>query len=182
MKTLINCSSQPPLHLSKPSPWKPKSPISLHPTTTLNLKHPTSTLQPHASGKGFTGTAPAASIKGTNSSKNSNKTNNNDDEEVPQAVFNRIAVRILAFVGVPLAIGLAFLHIFGVIKEQHLWNVPLWLPLVTTFLTFGASTLGIAYGALSTSWDEENYKGSILGLEEAQKNWVEMWKEDDTST
>lgn len=77
-----------------------------------------------------------------------------------------------------MALGLAFLHIFGVIKEQHLWNVPLWLPLLTTFLTFGASTMGIAYGALSTSWDEER-KGSILGFEEAQKNWVEMWREED---
>lgn len=176
MKTLITSSSEPFLYLSKPSPWKPKSP-NLHPTTMLNLKQPTSTLKPHASGKGFTGTAPAT-IKETNTSKNSNKTSNNDDEEIPQVVFNRIAVRVLAFVVVPMALGLAFLHIFGVIKEQHLWNVPLWLPLLTTFLTFGASTMGIAYGALSTSWDEER-KGSILGFEEAQKNWVEMWREED---
>ncbi|XP_059433874.1 uncharacterized protein PAM68-like [Corylus avellana] len=177
MKTLITCSSQPPLYLSKPSPWKPRSP-NLHPTTMLNLKRPTSKLKPHASGpKGFTGTAPAT-IEGSDTSKNSNKTNNNDDEEVPQAVFNRIIVRILAFVLVPMGLGLAFLHIFGVIKEQHLWDVPLWLPLLTTFLTFGASTFGIAYGALSTSWDEEK-KGSILGLEEARENWVEMWKQED---
>ncbi|PWA93032.1 hypothetical protein CTI12_AA075800 [Artemisia annua] len=41
------------------------------------------------------------------------------------------------------------------------------------------STLGIAYGTLSTSWDADN-KGSILGFEEAKENWVKMWEEDDS--
>lgn len=29
------------------------------------------------------------------------------------------------------------------------------------------------------SWDADN-KGSVLGFEEAKKNWVEMWEQDDS--
>ncbi|XWS48481.1 hypothetical protein CRYUN_Cryun13aG0081100 [Craigia yunnanensis] len=62
---------------------------------------------------------------------------------------------ILVSVGVPLATGLALLHLFGVVKKQNLWDVSLWLPFLTTFITFGTSTLGIPYGTLSASWDPE---------------------------
>ncbi|KAB1204905.1 hypothetical protein CJ030_MR7G015261, partial [Morella rubra] len=178
MKTLICSFRLPPLNLAKPPPWKPKSPI-LHPTTTPTLKHRLSSLKRVANAKGFTG-APAASIK--DSTKNSNKTNNDDDDddddELPRVVIDRIIARILAFVGVPMGAGLALLYIFGFVKEQHIWDFPLWIPFLTTLLTFGASTMGIAYGALSTSWDPER-KGSVLGLEEAQKNWVQVWREED---
>ena len=67
---------------------------------------------------------------------------------------------------------------FGIVKDQHLWDVLVWLPFLTTFITFGASSLGITYGTLSTSWDLEK-KGSLLELEEAQHNWVDMWKEEE---
>lgn len=107
-----------------------------------------------------------------------NPKNDDDDDEIPQVVTERMLVRIVAAVGLPLATGIAFLNVFEYIKENHLWDVPVWLPFLTTLLTFGTSALGIAYGALSTSWDAEK-KGSILGFEEAQKNWVDMWREED---
>ncbi|KAG8492033.1 hypothetical protein CXB51_015764 [Gossypium anomalum] len=44
-----------------------------------------------------------------------------------------------------------FRHTTGYPKERNLWDVPLWLPFLTTFNTFGASTLRIAYGTLSAS-------------------------------
>ncbi|GFP81020.1 uncharacterized protein pam68-like [Phtheirospermum japonicum] len=86
--------------------------------------------------------------------------------------------RILFYVGVPLAIGFAFLQLFGVAKEQNLWDVPKWLPFLTTFITFGASALGIAFGSLSTSLDADE-EGSFLGFEQVGKNWGEMWKEEE---
>ncbi|KAM1471615.1 hypothetical protein ACFX14_042080 [Malus domestica] len=130
--------------------------------------------------KGF-GSVQPATTKETPTRKNFGKNDNNDgDEEVPQVVFERMLVRIIAAVGLPLATGFAFLKIFDAVKENHWWDVPLWLPFFTTLLTFGTSALGIAYGALSTSWDAEK-KGSVLGLEEAQSNWVEMWREEDES-
>ncbi|CAN6564872.1 unnamed protein product [Malus baccata var. baccata] len=169
MKTLI-FFSQPSLSPSSSSPWKPKT-LTFHPRTLQNQSHP----------KRSFGSVQPATTKETPTSKNSGKNDNNDgDEEVPQVVFERMLVRIIAAVGLPLATGFAFLKFFDAVKENHLWDVPLWLPFFTTLLTFGTSALGIAYGALSTSWDAEK-KGSVLGLEEAQSNWVEMWREEDES-
>lgn len=84
------------------------------------------------------------------------------------------------FVGVPLVIGFTVLLSINALKEQGLWDAPKWVPFVTTFVTFGTSTLGIAYGSLSTSLDADE-KGSVLGFEQVGKNWEEMWEEDDES-
>ncbi|KAE8705295.1 Detected protein of unknown function [Hibiscus syriacus] len=121
----------------------------------------------------FSATPPP--VKDNAAEKSSN--NNSEDDEIPQVVFERMISRILVSVGVPMATGVALLHLFGEAKDRNLWDVPLWLPFLTTLLTFGASTLGIAYGTLSSSWDSER-KDSLLGLEEAQRNWVELWKEE----
>ncbi|KAF2315562.1 hypothetical protein GH714_040070 [Hevea brasiliensis] len=132
----------------------------------------------HGNAKGFASSKPPLTEDGT---RNINEQNNSDhDDEIPKEVFNRITKRILVSVGAPMAPGLAVLKFFGTVKEQGIWDVPLWLPFTTTFLTLGTSALGIAYGALSTSLDP-NKKGSLLGLEEAQRNWAEMWKEEDES-
>ncbi|XWS50447.1 hypothetical protein CRYUN_Cryun12cG0088600 [Craigia yunnanensis] len=173
MKTVLSLET-PQFNLRKPSLWDPiRTPTTL-PTIIKNQKQnqnqPSSTRKLQANAKGFANTQPATAKENSD-----NKNNNNDDEQVPQVVFERMIARILVSVGVPLATGLALLHLFAVAKDQNLWDVPLWLPFLTTFITFGASTLGIAYGTLSASWDPEK-KGSILGFEEAQRNWVEMWK------
>ena len=112
------------------------------------------------------------------SHRGKNGKDDDDDDKIPEAVWERIMFRILFYVGVPLVTGVALLQVFSIMKEQNLWDVPIWLPFLTTFLTFGASALGIAYGTLSTSWDAQR-EGSFLGFEEAQKNWVEIWKEEE---
>ncbi|KAK7315141.1 hypothetical protein VNO77_33673 [Canavalia gladiata] len=178
MKTLI-CASNPALYLSKFSPpWKPKFP-TFYPAEKLN--HPLSTIKPHASTKGFSSSRPS-SVEESDVTNNKKpiRGKNNGDDELPKEVMYRITGRILFAVGVPMGLGLAFLHLFGELKDAQVWDAPLWVPFLTTFLTFGASTIGIAYGALSTSLDAEK-KGSFLGLEQVQKNWVEMWQEEDAS-
>ncbi|XP_062120323.1 uncharacterized protein PAM68-like [Humulus lupulus] len=188
MKSLLSISPPPSsLYLpnSSSSPWKPKSPTRLF-RTIMASKSPNQTRGAQrkslANAKGFTGT-PVPSAKETPVPQNSGKRTSNagPEEEVPQVVFNRMMVRILVSVGVPMATGLALLKIFEIGKEQGLLVVPVWVALLTTFLTFGVSSFGIAYGALSTSWDAES-DGSLLGFEEAQKNWVDMWREEDEST
>ncbi|KAK7380379.1 hypothetical protein VNO78_32889 [Psophocarpus tetragonolobus] len=174
MKTLIICAPNTAFNLSKLSPWKPNLPVN-YPTEKLN--HPLSTIKPRASAKGFSSTGPP-STSASDVNKKSMRGKYNDDDELPKSVMYRVIRRILFSVGVPMALGLALMHIFGELKEQHVWTAPLWLPFLTTLLTFGASTVGIAYGALSTSLDEEE-QGSFFGVEQVQKNWVEMWKEDE---
>ncbi|KAL1059530.1 hypothetical protein V6Z11_1Z031600 [Gossypium hirsutum] len=162
MKSTLSLETQ-HFYLPKLSSWDSISPTIL-PTIikTQKQNQPLSTWKLQANAKGFSSTPQATK---------------NEDEKIPQVVFERMIARILVSVGVPMATGLALLHLFGVAKEQNLWDAPLWLPFLTTLITFGASTLGIAYGTLSASWDPKK-KGSLLGLEEAQRNWVEMWKEE----
>lgn len=149
--------------------------------TTSPLKTPSYThtkrYKIHAKAKGFNG----AKLEKQESIINEEKKKINEaDDKIPDVVMERMIVRILFNVGVPLVTGLGLLQVFSVIKEQNLLQIPRWLPFLTTFITFGASTLGIAYGTLSTSWDAED-KGSLLGFEEAKKNWVQMWDEDESS-
>lgn len=182
MNISLVCSQKSLLAIAKSSPWNPMAP-NIVLKNTQNLKDRSKTAwKLHANAKGFGSTpVPAAIQESSIINKTSNKNNNNkstEDEEIPQVVVNRIIVRILVSVGAPMALGLASLHFFGLIREQQLWDVPVWIPFMTAFLTFGTSAFGIAYGALSSSLDP-NKKGSFLGFEEAQLNWVEMWKEED---
>ncbi|KAM0949840.1 hypothetical protein DsansV1_C05g0057081 [Dioscorea sansibarensis] len=80
--------------------------------------------------------------------------------------------------GAPMASSVALLYLMEFLNENKLWAVPLWLPFLTVLLGFGTSAMGIAYGSLSTSWDPER-EGSLLGWQEAQKNWPELWKDED---
>lgn len=171
MKTLT-LAGHPLTHITSPSPVKP---------TTPKLRN--RIWRVHAKAKGFD-RPPANSQKEKNAriepirkmpdEKNAGK----DDEKIPEVVFERMIARILFYVGVPLVTGIVLLRVFDVLKEQHVWDVPLWFAFLTTFITFGASALGIAYGTLSTSWDAEK-KGSLLGFEEAQKNWTDIWREEE---
>ncbi|KAI3762492.1 hypothetical protein L1987_52922 [Smallanthus sonchifolius] len=162
--------------------------VELTPTyiTTLPFKNPSYNYTPakrwkiHAKAKGFNGSNLENKKLMLNEEKKKKMKEADADDKIPDVVMQRIIVRILFNVGVPLVTGLGLLQVFSVIKEQNLWQIPRWLPFLTTFITFGASTLGIAYGTLSTSWDAEN-KGSVLGFEEAKKNWVQMWEEEDDS-
>ncbi|KAJ7000199.1 uncharacterized protein PAM68-like [Populus alba] len=175
MNTLV-CSQKSPLYLANSSPWKPMAPSILPPSIRKTLNNPPATWKVQASAKGF-GRAPP-SIQESSIKKTSKNTNNNDDEEIPEEVLYRIIKRVLVSVGAPMALAFASMNVIGLVMEQHIWNVPKWFMFLTLFLTLGASVCGIAYGALSTSMDP-NEKGSLLGFEQVQKNWVEMWKEED---
>ncbi|KAK9135903.1 hypothetical protein Syun_015233 [Stephania yunnanensis] len=125
----------------------------------------------------------AALLNIPSQTKPSSRTNRQgaEDDQIAPEVWDRMLKRILVFVGTPMASGVALLVMFSALKEHHLWDVPLWLPVLTTLLCFGLSPIGMAYGTLSTSLDPEK-KGSVLGWEEVQRNWPEMWSaEDDES-
>ncbi|XP_057462218.1 uncharacterized protein PAM68-like [Actinidia eriantha] len=169
MKTLV-LPKHPPVYITTPSPWNPRTP-TLHHRKWKVLSEAKGFNRPQSSSQERKN-APVETIR--------RNASDDDDEKIPEVVFERMIARILFYVGAPMATGIAFLQVFGVLKEQNLWDVPIWLPFLTTFVTFGASALGIAYGTLSTSWDPKR-KGSLLGFEEAQKNWVDMWREEEDS-
>lgn len=172
MNTLVSLGV--PLHnFERASTWMEKK--SYH--------HPKITRSLHAEAKGFGSDSVSISKKESNNTTPGNQnsgSNDDDDDKIPEAVWDRMIVRILLSVGIPMGTGVALLGIFGVLKEKQIVDFPAWVPFFTTLLAFGTSTVGIAYGTLSTSLDP-NKKGSVLGWHEVQQNWPEMWKEDDES-
>lgn len=177
MRTLL-CSAITPL---PPRPFASTSPNNARNITSLPIfGNPLTPVaaRVRANAKGFAGPSHTSSAKvGGGGGRREGAKEEEEEEEIPQVVFERMMVRIVGFVGVPMATGIGLLHVLGVVKEQQLWEVPLWVPFLTTLLCFGASALGIAYGALSSSWDPDR-TGSVLGFEEAQRNWAVMWRDD----
>lgn len=163
------CAEQRFLHSTKLSPFKPKSP-ALQPQIKWKIQ---------AKAKGFSGGSNKniVQVKKSMSKEPESRNGKDDDEKLPQVVLDRMIVRILVYVGVPLVTGIVMLQGFDIVKGQNV-DVPKWLPFLTTFITFGTSALGIAIGTLSASWDADR-EGSFFGFEEAQRNWIEMWKEED---
>jgi hypothetical protein len=98
-----------------------------------------------------------------------------EDDVVPEVVTNRMLQRIMFTVGIPFAIGVAFFGLYYYLKAIKKVDIPEWLPLFTSFLTFGSAGAGITYGVLSASWDPKR-EGSMLGWKEAQLNWPVFWE------
>lgn len=89
---------------------------------------------------------------------------------IPQAVSQRMVRRMATFCGLPTAVGmLTFVASYVIVKNEL-------LPLPHTFVVFGSMAcfvvgfLGLSYGFLSASWDEE-IPGSALGWEEFTTNF-----------
>ncbi|XP_065851141.1 protein PAM68, chloroplastic [Euphorbia lathyris] len=109
-----------------------------------------------------------------------NDDDNNDYDEpdagvIPEVVTNRMMSRMGFSVGVPLFIGLLFFPFFYYLKVGLKIDVPTWVPFIVSFFFFGTALLGVSYGIVSSSWDPMR-KGSLLGWNEAQKNWPVFWQ------
>ncbi|CAM6117088.1 unnamed protein product [Calypogeia fissa] len=97
-----------------------------------------------------------------------------EDEGVPEVVTNRMLKRIAFTVGLPLVFGLLLFPLFYYLKVVSKLDVPEWLPLIVSMVTFGTAGFGITYGVVSSSWDPAR-EGSLLGWKEAQVNWPLIW-------
>ncbi|XP_019155861.1 PREDICTED: protein PAM68, chloroplastic [Ipomoea nil] len=100
-----------------------------------------------------------------------------DEEEgvIPEIVTNRMMSRMGLSVGIPLFIGLLFFPFFYYLKVGLKIDVPTWIPFIVSFIFFGTALLGVSYGIVSSSWDPMR-EGSLLGWNEAQKNWPVFWQ------
>ncbi|XP_038877163.1 protein PAM68, chloroplastic isoform X2 [Benincasa hispida] len=103
-----------------------------------------------------------------------------DEEEeeggvIPEVVTNRMISRMGFSVGIPLLIGLLFFPFFYYLKVVLKIDVPSWVPVIVSFFFFGSALLGVSYGIVSSSWDPMR-EGSLLGWNEAQKNWPVFWQ------
>lgn len=98
---------------------------------------------------------------------------------VPEVVSKRMARRMAFFCGIPTSLGMLTFVVSYFIVSQHIFKLPTVVVLLTSLGFFGLGVLGLSYGALSASWDEERV-GSWFGWSEFRANWgraIASWKD-----
>jgi hypothetical protein len=89
-----------------------------------------------------------------------------------------MARRMAFFCGIPTVMGMLTFVISYIIVSQHLFKLPTIVVFLVSLGFFGLGVLGLSYGALSASWDEDRL-GSWLGWSEFRLNFgraVESWR------
>lgn len=102
-----------------------------------------------------------------------------EEMAIPQVVSTRMARRMAVFCGIPTFLGVATFVICYVVVSQGLVKLPNVAVLLASMGFFGLGVIGLSYGVLSASWDEE-IVGSTLGWQEFKVNLGRMastWRE-----
>ena len=98
---------------------------------------------------------------------------------IPEVVSQRMIRRVAGFCGVPTALGISSLIVSYLLVTLADIQLPPIAVLLVNMGLFGLGVLGITYGVLSASWDEEK-PGTFLGLDEFSTNWgrmTEVWRD-----
>ncbi|MEC4812840.1 MAG: PAM68 family protein [Scytonema sp. PMC 1069.18] len=102
-----------------------------------------------------------------------------EEMAVPKVVSQRMIRRVTGFSGVPTVLGISTLIVSYLLLTYADIKLPPIAILLVNMGCFGLGVLGITYGVLSASWDEERV-GGWLGWNEFTTNWgrmVEGWRE-----
>ncbi|MBM0740712.1 PAM68 family protein [Phormidium sp. CLA17] len=103
----------------------------------------------------------------------------NRSAAVPEAVSKRMVRRILFFSGIPSSLGMLTFIISYIVVSQHYFKLPPVVVFLISLGFFGLGVLGLSYGALSASWDEDRI-GNWFGWSEFKTNFGRMiasWRE-----
>lgn len=119
--------------------------------------------------------APKLSAKSSKANKKQKKTKNKKKREnapsaiIPKVVSNRMIRRVGIFSGIPTLLAFLTIPASYLITEQGWIDFPSSVVLFAsiTFLILGL--VGVSYGIISASWDEE-LNGSALGISEFRLN------------
>lgn len=98
------------------------------------------------------------------------KRSNSATTAIPQAVSDRMLRRMLAFSGIPTGLGILTFFISYYLVVNQVLELPSYFVLLVTLGCFGLGVVGLTYGVLSASWDEER-PGTWLGLDEFRVNF-----------
>jgi hypothetical protein len=134
--------------------------------------------EPRQKKKKIAKTPPVNKATETSSSSSAGKNSAYDRQQaslsaIPDAVSKRMVKRMVLFSGIPTAMGISSFFVFYVIVSQDWFKVPNTSVVLTSMGLFGLGVLGLTYGILSTSWDE-NRVGSLWGWEEFKINFERM--------
>jgi len=84
------------------------------------------------------------------------------------------------FSGIPSALGMSTFGISYWLVSQDIFDLPTYAVLFVSLGWFGLGVVGLTYGVLSASWEEDSL-GSKIGLEEFKVNWgrmAETWQKN----
>jgi len=106
-------------------------------------------------------------------------TQNRQDLAIPEVVSSRMIRRMALLSGVPILLGvLTFVGSYYIVITD-LFDLPNTAVLLVSMGWFGLGVLGLSYGVISASWDEET-PGSLVGWAEFSTNFqrlVGAWQE-----
>lgn len=92
------------------------------------------------------------------------------DAGIPEVVSRRMIRRMAFFAGVPTFLGMSSFVVAYVLLTRHIVEFPNVVVLLMSLGFFGLGTIGLSYGVLSASW-EEDVEGSLLGGTEFSVNF-----------
>lgn len=92
---------------------------------------------------------------------------------IPEVVSNRMVKRMALFCGIPTALGMLSFVVSYLIVVNDWFDLPSVAVVLVSMGFFGLGVLGLTYGILSTSWDE-NRVGTWLGMNEFTTNLGRM--------
>ena len=107
------------------------------------------------------------------------KTLTKEETTIPKVVSQRMVRRVAIFCGIPTFLGIGTLVGSYLLLTYADVELPPLAVLLVNLGFFGLGVLGITYGVLSASWDE-NRAGGLLGLSEFSTNFgrmVQGWRE-----
>ena len=118
--------------------------------------------------------APPSDRKAAKKSQRSSR----DSGTIPEVVSKRMARRMALFCGIPSALGmLTFIASYLLLVKAGI-KLPNVAVVLVSMGFLGLGVLGLSYGLISASWDEER-AGTRVGLEEFNLNFkrlTDAWK------
>jgi Photosynthesis affected mutant 68 len=102
------------------------------------------------------------------------------DSGIPEVVSRRMMRRMAVFSGVPTALGMLTFVVSYLVVTNDLVALPTYAVLLVSLGWFGLGVLGLTYGVLSASWEEEG-SGTRLGIAEFKTNLgrtTAAWREN----
>lgn len=87
---------------------------------------------------------------------------------IPDQVANRMARRVALATGIPTVLGMGVFVVSYLLVSRHILAIPPSTTLLASGACFLLGLLGLSYGVLSASWEEQ--AGSLLGSEQIGVN------------
>jgi hypothetical protein len=145
----------------QPLPFEPKGTVAKSPGKAAGKANSSSVKSPAAA----KAAAPRSSSRSPKAASQSTT--------IPAVVSRRMVRRMALFSGIPTGLGIVTFIVSYWLLSRHIVDFPKVAVLLSTLGCFGLGVVGLSYGVLSASW-EEDVEGSWLGASEFSVNLGRM--------